>query len=375
MAGNGQEKAHAPTPKRLKEARAEGRSARTPDLSAWAVVVSGAVMLPFVIRLGIDRMSARVAMVRDVVGDPTPEDALAALTGAFGDGALLVAPVAAAAVCAAVVASWAQSGMHLATKALKPKWKNLDPRTGFKRLLGPQTYWEATKTVLKVAVVAVAMASVVDGLLPGLAIAGQLPLAATLSATRDAVGALLWTSAIAGVVVAGLDFVVAKRRLMKQLRMTHQEMKDENKQSEGDPNLKGAIRSKQLAVSRNRMMSEIVSADVVLVNPTHVAVALRYEQGRGAPRVVAKGSGHVATKIRERAAEHRVPMVEDIPLARALHAACEVGQEIPAEVYTAVARVLAFVLGLRSRGSAAGTHRVPGHAVAARTSGAPRARR
>ena len=168
---------------------------------------------------------------------------------------------------------------------------------------------------------------------------------------------------------------MAKKRLMKQLRMTHQEMKDENKQSEGDPNLKGAIRSKQLAVSRNRMMSEIVSADVVLVNPTHVAVALRYEQGRGAPRVVAKGSGHVAARIRERAAEHRVPMVEDVPLARALHAACEVGQEIPAEVYTAVARVLAFVLGLRARGSAAGTHRVPAQTAAPRTSGSTAARR
>jgi flagellar biosynthetic protein FlhB len=141
--------------------------------------------------------------------------------------------------------------------------------------------------------------------------------------------------------------------------MTRREVKEEHKQSEGDPQLKGAIRSRQLAMSRNRMMSEVAKADVVLVNPTHVAVALRYDPARGAPRVVAKGAGAVAARIRERAGEHRVPMVEDVPLARALHAQCDLGQEIPGELYEAVARVLAFVMALRRRGSAGGTHRVP----------------
>ena len=120
-----------------------------------------------------------------------------------------------------------------------------------------------------------------------------------------------------------------------------------------------AIRSRQMAMSRMRMMTEVATADVVLVNPTHVAVALRYESAKGAPRVVAKGAGVVALKIREKAAENRVPMVQDIPLARALYKACDIGQEIPPEMFAAIAQVLAFVMSLKARGSAAGTHKVP----------------
>jgi flagellar biosynthesis protein FlhB len=358
VAGAG-ERSYDPTPKRLKEAQQEGRVARTPDLSAWAVVAATACMVPFVVRQGAGTLADRLAALPDVADDPTPERALAELVGGAGDAVTLLLPVVAAAVLAAVVASWAQSGLRLATKAAKPKLKNLNPVQGIKRLFGPQTWWEGAKTLLKVGVVAVAMWSVVDGLLPGIAVAGRLPLSATVAATASAAATLLWTAAGAGVVVAAADYAMAKRRIMKQLRMTHQEVKEEHKQSEGDPQLKGQIRARQVAMSRNRMMREIATADVVLVNPTHVAVALRYEQGKGAPRVVAKGAGHVAARIRERALEERVPLVQDVPLARALHAACEVGQEIPAEVYAAVARVLAFVLNLRSRGSAAGLHRVP----------------
>ena len=110
-------------------------------------------------------------------------------------------------------------------------------------------------------------------------------------------------------------------------------------------------------MSGNRMMAAVADADVLLVNPTHVAVALKYDAEKGAPRVVAKGQGAIAAKLREKAMEHRVPMVQDIPLARALHASCEVGQAVPAQLFTAVARVLAFVMQLKSRGVASGTHR------------------
>jgi flagellar biosynthetic protein FlhB len=141
--------------------------------------------------------------------------------------------------------------------------------------------------------------------------------------------------------------------------MSKHEVKREMKQSEGDPHMKGAIRARARALSRNRMMAAVGEADVLLVNPTHVAVALKYDALSGAPRVVAKGAGVVAARLRQLATEHRVPMVEDVPLARSLHKACEIGQEIPPEMYTAVARVLAFVLSLKSRGSAAGLHRTP----------------
>lgn len=161
------------------------------------------------------------------------------------------------------------------------------------------------------------------------------------------------SAVVAGLILAAIDVFVVMRRNRKRTRMTKKEVKDENKSSEGDPLIRSQRRSRQLAMSRNRMMAAIVDADVVLVNPTHFAIALKYEPGKSAPRVVAKGAGVIALKIRERAETDRVPIVKDIPLTRALHSACDLGQEIPVELYNAVARVLAFVLALRTRGSAA----------------------
>jgi flagellar biosynthetic protein FlhB len=165
--------------------------------------------------------------------------------------------------------------------------------------------------------------------------------------------------AAAGVIAAAADYGFQRRKMGKQTRMTKKEVRDEHKMTEGDPLVKSAIRSRQLAAARNRMMADVPRADVVLVNPVHVAVALRYEASKGTPRVVAKGAGAVAARIRSVADEHRVPMVEDVPLARALHASCEVGQEIPAELYHAVAQVLAFVLSRKAKGAAAGRHASP----------------
>ena len=161
---------------------------------------------------------------------------------------------------------------------------------------------------------------------------------------------LVWAAAATGPPLAAADYAYQRRTVMKQLRMTPREIKDENRQTEGDPMVKSAIRSRQMAMSRNRMLAAVATADVVLVNPTHYAVALRYESGQGAPRVVAKGADALAAKIRERAREHRVPIVEDKPLARLLYRVCDVEDEIPAELYVAVARILAFVMSLRRPG-------------------------
>src|SRR5690606_17438233 len=137
------------------------------------------------------------------------------------------------------------------------------------------------------------------------------------------------------------------------------EVKDETKNTDGDPLIKAQRRSRQLAMSRNRTIAAVGGSDVVLVNPTHIAIALKYEPGKSAPRVVAKGAGVVASRIREEAEAKAVPIVRDVPLARALHATCELGDEIPVELYTAVARVLAFVMALKRRGSKGGVHTVP----------------
>ena len=157
--------------------------------------------------------------------------------------------------------------------------------------------------------------------------------------------------------MAVADYAMQRRRVGKQTRMTKEEVKQEHKNTEGDPLVKSAIRSRQLAAARNRMMADVAEADVVLVNPTHVAVALRYDAEKGAPKVVARGAGEIARKIREKADESEVPMVRDVPLARALYSSCQVGQEIPQELYAAVAQVLAFVISRRDAGP--GRRRAP----------------
>jgi flagellar biosynthetic protein FlhB len=204
---------------------------------------------------------------------------------------------------------------------------------------------------------------VLGAAVPSLIASGALTLSASIETVAGAGLSLMRAAAMTGLVVAALDYAVLKRRNNKALKMSHAEIKQENRQSEGDPLLKGAIRAKQIAVSRNRMMSDIAGANAVIVNPTHVAVALRYDPDAGAPRVVAKGTGAVAARIRAKATEHNVPLIQDVALARALHAACGIGAEIPEELYTAVARVLAFVLRLRATASWAGpadtVHQVP----------------
>jgi flagellar biosynthetic protein FlhB len=247
----------------------------------------------------------------------------------------------------------------VATKLMKPDFKRLNPFSGLKRTFGPHAVWEAVKATVKTAVLAGVLYYSLRGLLPRLVQAGQLPVMSIIDMVVGAVLSVARTAAVTGLVMALADYAVARRRVGKQLRMSKQDVKDEHKRSEGDPHLKGAIRGKQMEMSRQRMMSDLAKADLVMVNPTHVAVALRYDPAKGAPRVVAKGAGAVAARIREVASEKRIPMVQDVPLARALHKACDLGDEIPSELYGAVARVLAFVMTLKARGSAAGVHRNP----------------
>ena len=192
--------------------------------------------------------------------------------------------------------------------------------------------------------------------MPVLMTAGGMSISALIAEAGGGVATLLQFAVAAGLALAGADILMVMRRNRKRTRMTKKEVKDENKNTDGDPLIKSQRRSRQLAMSRNRMMAAVADADVVLLNPTHVAVALKYEPGKSAPRVTAKGAGTIAARIREEAETKGVPMVRDIPLARALHSACELGQEIPVELYNAVARVLAFVMALKNRGAAAGVH-------------------
>ena len=353
----GEERTEKPTPKKVKENRKEGKVPRTQELGAWGALLVVALMLSWLVGSGTDRLRELMLRSLALIEDPEPAKVLALLR----EGTVLALVVSlllgAGVMLVSVAAGVSQGGLHLATKSIKPKWSKLNPIQGAKRIFGLQSLWEGAKVLVKSAVVGLLVWRAVQDLLPLLG--GLVPLHVALDLAAEAATRLMRDVAAAGLLAAAADYGFQRRKMGKQTRMTKKEVRDEHKMTEGDPLVKSAIRSRQLAAARNRMMADVPQADVVLVNPVHVAVALRYEASKGTPRVVAKGAGAVAARIRAVADEHRVPMVEDVPLARALHASCEVGQEIPAELYHAVAQVLAFVLSRKAKGAAAGRHASP----------------
>ncbi|MFC6288120.1 flagellar biosynthesis protein FlhB [Nocardioides sp. GCM10027113] len=354
---SGEEKTEKPTAKKRKESRKEGQVPRTQELGGWSALLLVGLALPILLTRELTALRDLMAQCLSLPPDAAAEDALM-LLGEGGKHVMVTLLLLGSGVLVVgVAAALAQGGFYLATKSMKPNLKKLDPIKGAKRVFGPQALWEGAKMLLKSAVVATMAWGTMQAMLP--LIGGLVPIPAVLTMVRDEVFALVRNVAVAGIVMAAADYAIVRRRIGKQTRMTKHEVKQEHKQSEGDPLVKGAIRSRQLAAARNRMMADVPEADVVLVNPTHVAVALRYDAERGAPRVVARGSGVIAQRIRELAAEHRVPMVRDVPLARALHSSTTVGQEIPPELYAAVAQVLAFVISRRTRGQHGGEHRSP----------------
>lgn len=352
------ERTEKATPKRRRKARHDGQVGNTPELGAWLGLLAATFVVPHVFRALF--ATARTALVQAgvVIQNPEPGRAMtvatSALRSAFGD----VLPLALVIAVLGVVAVALQGGIWFSPKLLKPTAKRLNPLAGIKRQFGPHAAWSMTKALVKSAALAGVVYLSVRRLVPTVLGSGSLPVQNLTSIAVSAVLNLLRYAAVAGVLMAFADYAVVHRRNQRSLRMTKHEIKEELKSTEGDPRQRGAIRSRQLAMRRHRMMAEIKNADVVVVNPTHVAVALRYEPSRGAPRVVAKGADHLAAKIRAAAEEHRVPMVVDVPLARTLHATCEIGQEIPPELYRAVATVMAFIMTLAKRGSAAGVHSV-----------------
>jgi flagellar biosynthetic protein FlhB len=353
------EKTEKPTPQKLKEARKKGQIPRTPELGAWGSVLAATMVIPMSAEMTMERSQRLVAHIRTTILDPDPQKALELLGTGLTDAAVAAAPIVLTVIAVVLAGGAAQGGLKPVTHLLKPDPKRLNPFTGMKRLLGPQGWTEGLKALVKTSVIGVVMYLSLKNLTPALVTAGALPLAALIETMTGSILNVIRTAAAVGLVIALGDYALNRRRIMKQIRMSKQDIKDEHKKTEGDPHVKGQIRAKQMQMSGQRMMSDVPKADVVMVNPTHVAVALRYEPSKGAPRVIAKGAGAVATKIRTLATEHRIPMVEDVPLARALYANCDVGQEIPAEFFAAVARVLAFVMTLKARGSAAGLHRPP----------------
>ncbi|MEM1331868.1 MAG: EscU/YscU/HrcU family type III secretion system export apparatus switch protein [Actinomycetota bacterium] len=339
------EKTEAPTPKKKRESRQKGQIARSQDATAWASVLIGIYIVPLTVGRMARVFDDSLNRLAQMPATALDADTMASLFGStLLAGFLAIAPLAAVAWASSFMASFAQTGPMLSLKPLKPDFKKISPKSGFKRIFSGRSLWETAKQLIKIAVIIGAawpgaqelMEQLVGASRPAFGAGLQLAGAATVAMVRNVAWAML--------IVSLADYGYQKYRHGQDLKMTKQEVKDENKNTEGDQLVKGRIRSAQRDMARNRMIANVADANVIITNPTHIAVALQYDpMAGGAPSVVATGAGAVAAKIRAAGAEHGVPMVEAKPLARALWRACDVGDAVPIALYEAVAKVLVFV--------------------------------
>ena len=350
-------KTEKPTPKRKREAAKQGQVSRAPDIAAWAGLLALTFFLPGV----FDKLSTELAYllktIPDLMSHPDMLQVRTVLVSTVKAVSLAMLPLLLGVLAISVIAGVAQGGTRPYLSRLSFKGSRINPLNGAKKIVGPQGAWELVKQFLKLAVIGIVLWVTISRTTDLVMGSGSLPLSVLATTVAGDALRLVRIVIAVGLVIAVADYFVARRRVTSQIKMSRKEVLDEMKQNDGDPMLKATRRQRALQMARSRMMQEVPLAYVVLVKPNHVAVALKYTPGSGAPKVVAKGAGAIATKIRALATEHRVPMVEDIPLARSLYRNCEVGQEIPKDVYTAVARILAFVMALKRRGAAAGMHR------------------
>lgn len=352
-----EEKTEKPTAKKNKENRKEGKVPRSQDVGAWSALLLFAGVLPKLLGHEIGELEELMATCLSSAGEAD----LALVFELLGRGLthvlLVLLLLGAGVMLVSVAGALAQGGFFLATKSLKPKLSKINPFAGFKRMFGMRLLWDGAKMLIKSGLVAFLVWMSIKAMLPF--VGGMVPMDVVIEGFADNALGMLRNVALVGVVLAIADYGFQRHKTGKQTKMSKEDIKQEHKQSDGDPLLKGAIRSRQLAMARNRMMADIPTADVVLVNPTHFAVALKYDAEKGAPRVVARGAGVIAQNIREKATDAEVPLVRDVPLARALYHSTTVGQEIPVELFGAVAQVLAFVISRRTKGQRGGEHKSP----------------
>jgi flagellar biosynthetic protein FlhB len=345
------DKTEQATPKRRRDARRKGQVARSVELPQALSLLAIVFVLPMVLPRLAHTLTTDWQLATARAASAGPNEAPALLGLFLGDALLALLPLVVAVMAAGVTAGVAMSGGRPNVALLKPRFDKISPKAGIKRLVSKQTLWEMAKTAIKIALVGgVAVGAWQAGLASVMAASGSFE--GSIHAVAGAISAMVRRVAVLALLVGVMDAVVAHRRHRQSLRMTKQEVKDEAKQSEGNPHMKGAIRGRQAKMSRSRMMAAVAGADVILTNPTHLAIALAYEAGSAAPTVVAKGADRMAERIRTEATRHGVPLMENKPLARALYRAVEVGDAIPVAFYRAVAEILALVYRTRARRAA-----------------------
>ncbi|NMB46794.1 MAG: flagellar biosynthesis protein FlhB [Firmicutes bacterium] len=338
------------TPRRREEAREKGQVAKSQEFNTALILLAMSGLLAINGQWALGRM---IGFTREVIGSGLAgvEFSLGGMQALQARAVLCIltvaGPVMALALTVGLLGQLLQVGFNITGEPLKPQLSRMNPIEGAKRIFSKRALVELLKACLKIGIVAYVTYAAVRGdirRLPSLLWMEPVQAAAFTSTLMGRIGLWIGASLLA---VAAADYLYQRWEYEESIKMSIQDVKDELKQTEGDPYIRSAIRARQRQLAQSRMMQAVPTADVVITNPTHVAVALKYDAGSmTAPIVVAKGAGFVAARIREIAADNDVPIVENPPLARTLHDAVQVGREIPAELYQAVAEVLAYVYKL-----------------------------
>ncbi len=352
MPETAQERTEAPTPRRREEARSRGQVGRSTDLTAAVALLGTLVFLQVT---GRDLFGRLLEVMRRCLGE-TGQDAATAggmkviLEAAAGHCAAVLLPLLLTVLVVAGVTAFLQVGVLLTTRPLRPSLDKLNPLSGLQRMFSARSFVHLLMGVLKAGLLGLVAWYTLHGRMDVLASACRLPHTAMIGMAAEVVLGLALRLAVVLLLLAIIDFVYQKYRTERDLRMTKEEIREELKRMDGDPKLKARRRRVQMQLSLQRIQSTVPRADVVVTNPTELAVALQYDGATmRAPRVIAKGADYVALRIRQVAVANGVPIVERKPLARALYRDVAVGQEIPAELYKAVAEVLAYVYELTGR--------------------------
>jgi flagellar biosynthetic protein FlhB len=343
------EQTEEPTARKLRNARDEGQVARSVELPAAAVTIGAILVMFFMGGYWIKQMAEIFAsgFKFDRKSLDNPDLMVTAFAHQLGEAFLLIIPVLLVTAVMAILSSGATGGYLFALKSTLPKFSKLSLLSGFKRMFGANAAIELIKSILKFTLVAVVLWALVSRQMDKMMQLGQMAIEPALASAGWMIAeSALWLS-LSLLVIALIDAPYQRFAFMKQMRMTKQEVKDEMKDMEGRPEVKQQIRRRQREMANNRMLQKVKDADVIITNPEHFAVALSYDPtGDGAPILLAKGSDHMAARIREEAQKHGVEMFAAPPLARALYFSTEVDHPVPEALYLAVAQVIAYVFGL-----------------------------
>jgi flagellar biosynthetic protein FlhB len=351
MADDSGDKTEEPTAKRIADARKKGQIPRSKELNTFVALMTGSIMLMFTgesISKGlIQIIRKQFKLSRDVFFDDA--SLVIYFKQVLLDGMLLIVPLVLTMGVVALLTPIMMGGWNFSAESMSPKISKMNPVSGLKRMFGVQGWVELLKSIVKIVLVFSVAGSLFKGYLDQFMALSSLSLTNAMINAGDIIlfGFMILSSTL--IVIVAIDVPYQLWNNNKQLKMSKQEIKDESKQQEGNPEIKGQIRRKQMEMSQQRMMDEVPKADVIVTNPTHYAIALKYDPlGSGAPIMVAKGVDLIAAHIRNSAMGADVPLVAAPPLARALFYSAEIGEEIPKGLFLAVAQILAYVFQLKA---------------------------